>query len=106
MSNALLLTFAIAAGLLLGLTFFGGLWWTIRKGMASPHPALWFLGSMVVRSGLALAGFYLVSAGQWERLLACLCGFIVARFVITRVTGGRAACCTPLLKETSHAPEP
>ena len=106
MSNSLHLMVALAAGLLLGLMFFGGLWWSVRRGMASPHAALWFMCSMVLRTGLALAGFYLVSAGQWERLLACLGGFIIARFVVTRLTGGRATCCLPLLQETRHAPEP
>ena len=54
--------------------FFGGLWWTVRRGLASPHPAVWFLASLLLRMGIALAGFYLVSGGQWPRLLMCLLG--------------------------------
>lgn len=86
MPDALLLVMALAAGLLLGLMFFGGLWWTVRKGIASPHPALWFMSSLVLRSGLALIGFHLVSAGHWQRLLMCLAGFIAARFVVSWAT--------------------
>ena len=39
------------AGLVLGAIFFGGLWWTVRKGLSSQQPALWFLGSMLLRMG-------------------------------------------------------
>ncbi len=50
------------AGLLLGATFFGGLWWTVRKGLTAKQPALWFLGSTLLRMGIALVGFYLSAA--------------------------------------------
>ena len=46
---------------LLGAIFFGGLWWTVRKGVASRRPALWFLGSLLLRTSIALAGFYVVA---------------------------------------------
>ena len=36
-------------GGLLGTMFFGGLWWTVRTGVSSQRPALWFLGSLVLR---------------------------------------------------------
>jgi F1F0 ATPase subunit 2 len=77
---------ALAAGLLLGSVFFGGLWWTVRKGVSSTHPALWFLGSLLLRMGLVLVGFYFVGRGSWQRLVACLLGFIVARFIVMRLT--------------------
>ena len=43
---------------LLGALFFGGLWWTVRKGVSSTQPALWFFGSLLLRTSIALAGFY------------------------------------------------
>ncbi len=36
---------------------------------------------------LVLAGLYLVSGGQWQRLLAGLVGIIGARFLVLRLTG-------------------
>ena len=42
MRELLLLAAASAAGLLLGAIFFGGLWFTVRKGVSSQRPALWF----------------------------------------------------------------
>lgn len=87
MSDFLTLTLPLVAGLLLGGMFFGGLWWTIRKGISSKQPAIWFFGSLVVRMGIALPGFYFVGHGHWERLLVCLLGFVIARFIVTRLTG-------------------
>jgi F1F0 ATPase subunit 2 len=76
---------AVAGGML-GAMFFGGLWLTVRKGVASPRPALWFFCSLLFRMGIALAGFYFVAGGRWERLLACLLGFVAARLIVMRMT--------------------
>lgn len=84
--DTLTLMLAGAAGVLLGAFFFGGLWWTVRKGLSSKHPALWFLGSNLLRTSLVVAGFYLVANGHWERLLVCLLGFILARLLVARMT--------------------
>jgi F1F0 ATPase subunit 2 len=80
-----LLTAWLAGGVL-GAIFFGGLWWTIRRGVSSQQPALWFLGSLLARMSVALAGFYFVSGGHWARLVACLLGFVTVRLVVTRLT--------------------
>jgi F1F0 ATPase subunit 2 len=77
------LGFIFAVGVFLGIVYFGGLWWTIRKGLSSPQPALWFFCSLLARMGIALLGFYFVSDGRWENLLACLIGFIFARLLVT-----------------------
>ena len=94
---------ALITGLLLGAMFFGGLWWTIRKGVTSTRPALWFFGSLLLRTGLTLAGLYVVSDGHWERLLAGLVGFTIARPIVTRITGSTED--PPSLpQEAGHAP--
>jgi F1F0 ATPase subunit 2 len=85
MNEPLIWILALLAGALLGAFFFGGLWWTIRKGLASSAPALWFLGSLIVRTAVVLGGFFLVSAGSWQRMIACLLGFVIARFVIVQL---------------------
>lgn len=96
MNEPLILALSWGAGGILGAVFFGGLWWTIRKGVSSSQPALWFLGSMLLRMGIALAGFYFVSGRDWERLLVCLLGFITARLVVTWLTRPE--------QEAHHAP--
>lgn len=86
MNETLGLALALVTGFLLGAIFFGGLWWTVRKGFSSRHPALWFFGSVMLRTSIALAGFYFVARGHWERLLVSLLGFVVARLFVTRLS--------------------
>ena len=86
MNEALSLTLALVTGVLLGGVFFGGLWWTVRKVVSSEQPALWLLGSALLRMSIAPAGFYCVSQGHWGRLLVCLLGFVTARLIVTRLT--------------------
>jgi F1F0 ATPase subunit 2 len=87
---------AWAAGCALGAAFFAGLWWTVRLCLSARHPAPWVLGSMLARTAMLLAGFYYVADGHWQRLLACVLGFVTAKLVVTRLA------LPP--KEASHAP--
>ena len=103
MNETLRLVWAWVAGGMLGALFFGGLWWTVRKGVVSKQPALWFLGSLLLRTGILLAGFYWVSGGHWERLLLCLLGFIMARPVVTWLTRPSAGNRIPPAQEARHA---
>ena len=91
MNDTLSLALAFATGVLLGAIFFGGLWWTVRKGLSSTQPALWFLGSLLLRTWLTLAGFYFVARGNWVRLPVCLVGFVAARLIVTRYTRPEAS---------------
>ena len=104
MSELLFLALALVAGLGLGAIFFVGLWWTVRKGISSRWSAFWFFASMLVRMGMVLAGFYFVGRGDWKRLVACLLGFVVARFIVTRLTRTRIENPASIAKEASHAP--
>ena len=96
MNEFLILILAFVAGLLLGAVFFGALWWTVRRAVVAKKPALWFLGSLLVRMGVALAGFYFVGRGDWRKLLACLLGFFLARVIVLRLTRSD--------REANHAP--
>ena len=104
MPDPVRLLLAGGAGVLLGLLFFGGLWWTVQRGLASGRPALWFVGSFLLRTGVVLAGMYVVSGGRWEALLACLAGFVVARVIVTRLAGPPAGCRGTPAREARHAP--
>ncbi len=104
MNEALSLALAWVAGGILGAIFFGGLWWTVRKGVSSERPALWFVASVVLRSGIVLVGFYLVSSGDWRRLPACLVGFVMAQLVVTRLTRSLKEKQSRRVQEASHAP--
>jgi F1F0 ATPase subunit 2 len=97
-SEILILFLSASAGLMLGGIFFGGLWWTVRNGINAKQPGLWFLGSMIVRMTIVMAGFYIVGGGQWDRLLSCLLGFIAARSMVVWLT--RPPHPTPLPRST------
>ncbi len=88
MNEILIGVFAFIAGLLLGAIFFGGLWISVQRAVASKLPALWFAGSLISRLTITLFGFYFVAHGNWQRLLICLLGFISARFIVLRYTKG------------------
>ena len=76
---------ALLAGIALGVFFFAGLWFTVRKGVAAKTPAAWFLVSFLVRMAVVLGGFYWIAqAGEWQPLSMALLGFIIARMVLTR----------------------
>lgn len=86
-------------GAVLGAIFFGGLWWTVRSFVSSAHGALYVLGSLLLRVGITVAGFHFVSGGQWQRLLACMAGFLLVRTLALRLTR------RPSQKEAGDAPQ-
>jgi F1F0 ATPase subunit 2 len=98
------LALAALAGAALGLTFFGGLWWTTRLGAVSHRPALWFSASLLLRMGIALPGLIWVAGDRWERMLACLAGFLVARTLVTWATRPARHRRADATMEAPHAP--
>jgi len=104
MNEFLNLACAGTVGLLLGAVFFGGLWWTVRRGMSSPYAALWFMGSLLLRTSIVLLGFYFAGRGDWRRLVSCLLGFGIARFAVMRVAYPPIKPRSLTRKETNDAP--
>ena len=104
MNNVLFLVLALVAGLVLGAVFFGGLWWTVRKGVSGKSRALWFPVSMLLRMSIVLVGFYFVGQGDWQRLVTCLLGFIIARIIVMRLTRTPIEHGNSQVKEVNHAP--
>jgi F1F0 ATPase subunit 2 len=77
---------ALAAGLCLGVFFFGGLWWTVRHGLSTANPALWFTASTLTRMAVLMLTFYVIAHGGLANVLACLFGVLLARLAATRLT--------------------
>lgn len=75
---------ALVTGFALGAVYFGGLWLTVRSMQTMNQPALGLFMSFLLRIGIVLTGFYLVMDGHWERLVACLAGFLIARTLLVR----------------------
>lgn len=78
------LTGAIA-GAALGILFFGGLWWTVRRALSSDAAGIWFACSYLLRFGLLAAGLYVLAHDDAVRGLGAAFGLIVARLVTVRV---------------------
>ena len=103
--ETLTLILVFVTGSFLGAIFFGGLWWTIRKGVLSKHPVLWFFGSLLLRTGIVLTGFYFIARGHWERILLCLLGFVTARLIVMWLTRRKSAENQTIpAREVNHAP--
>ncbi len=104
MNEGMRLLLATVAGLLLGAFFFGGLWWTVQRGLTRARPALWFIGSLLLRMGVTVMGFLLVGDGHWQRLALCMAGFIVARWIVHGVTRTTAVPSPHPSQQAPHAP--
>jgi F1F0 ATPase subunit 2 len=104
MTETLRLLLAWVEGGLLGAIFFGGLWWTVRKGVSSKRPALWFSGSLLLRTSIVLPGFYFVFDDHWQRLLLCILGFFMSNLIVMRLTRSTDGSQAGSAREVSHAP--
>jgi F1F0 ATPase subunit 2 len=104
MNEVLVLAVPLAAGLLLGALFFGGLWWTVIQGASSARPALWFFISMLLRMSVTLPGFYFVGGDDWRRWLLCLFGLILARLAVKWLTRPPVELHNLRVAETGYAP--
>ena len=89
MSNLMI---PLVCGFFLGVFFFGGLAWTIAKGLQARRPALIFALSYLLRLCVVVGGFMLISSGQAERVLAAVVGCIGARLIVTRLVQKGGVC--------------
>jgi F1F0 ATPase subunit 2 len=85
--DPLVMGFGVAGGVLLGFLFFGGLWWSLKGISRRYHPKR-FLGlSFLVRTLMALAGFWLALHHSVSAFLGAIVGFAVMRFILARWLG-------------------
>ncbi len=78
---------SILIGACLGGLFFGGLWWTVRK-VRDGDASYWFFGiSFLLRSAVAIVGFYLLLRFGPLQLMAGLLAFLVVRIFLTHWLG-------------------
>lgn len=71
-------------GAALGAFFFGGLHWTIERLARVRCPGLLLVGSFALRMTVLLSGVWLIGAGSWVRLLACMLGIVAGRMLTVR----------------------
>lgn len=78
---------AFIIGVVAGLFYYAGLWWTVRRATRSRYAGLLLGASFLFRVTLLMLVFVLVMQDEWHRLAFCLLGFIVSRFVAMRKFG-------------------
>ncbi|MEO0947826.1 MAG: ATP synthase subunit I [Cyanobacteria bacterium J06641_5] len=81
MNDWMLLWLSAILGTCLGIFYFGSLWITVRQLPTTQWPVRIFIGSYLGRLAIAGLGFYLLANGSWQRAVAGLGGFILARTV-------------------------
>jgi len=103
MNEVFNLTLPFVEGIILGVIFFLGLLWTVKKVVSAKQPAFLCLGSFFLRMAIVLAGFYFAAGGHWDRLLVCFFGFIIVRCIVTRLASLPVKCQTLSTKESEDA---
>lgn len=74
---------AFLGGIVLGIIFFGGLYWTISLFDKVKYPAALMSISMIIRMAILLIGFYLLMNDNYMNLLLALVGVITVRIFMT-----------------------
>ncbi|MEB0032153.1 ATP synthase subunit I [Undibacterium sp. RTI2.1] len=103
MNDILSLAIALIAGVGFGGFFFGGLWWTVRHAMASTRSVIWLSVSLLLRMAITLIGFHFVTNGHWQRLLACVLGFLMARTLVMYFTRSTIVSLTQPVEKSNRA---
>jgi len=81
--HLLQLAFVFLAGTGLGLFFFGGLAFTVRR-LITGGGVLLMLSSFLVRGAVLVVGFWLLARDHAEYWIACLIGFTAARVILSK----------------------
>ena len=84
LSWAILAVAGIAVGLLAGLVFFGGLWWTSQRLVTSRRPGLLVVASLLVRMIVVAGALVLLARVDVVLLVGGVIGLVVARVALTR----------------------
>ncbi|WP_414733721.1 ATP synthase subunit I [Acetobacterium carbinolicum] len=71
-----------AGGVLLGIVFFGGLYWTVQRVGSTKYPGPFMLVSAVVRMVVLLLGIYFLGSNDISRVLAVLAGVVMVKFIM------------------------
>jgi len=84
-SDVIALAIGLVAGAVLGVLFFGGLWWTTQRLPTTSRPALLLSLSLLVRVVVLAVGLLLVAQLGGGPLLSAAFGLVAARLGLTRL---------------------
>jgi F1F0 ATPase subunit 2 len=69
-------------GILLGIIFFGGLYWSVNQLSKVRYPAVLMIVSILVRMGILLLGVYLLADNSIKNVLAVVVGIILVKVIM------------------------
>lgn len=87
LQSAAELTTGFVVGILLGVAFFGGLWWTTQRLMSCRNPSLLVLTSLLLRMGVLAVGLFALTHVGPGAVVAAGCGVLLVRCWMIRVVG-------------------
>lgn len=85
--DTIFLVLQLTAGIGISILYYGTLWLTIQVLPLVRHPKILMLGSFAGRMIIILSASYLIIMcmdGHWERLMACMLGFLLTRLFLIR----------------------
>lgn len=69
-------------GILIGIVYFGGLYYSTQKFKDVKSPSLFMILSFIIRMAILIAGFYYLSKTGYKNVLIALIGVILVRFIM------------------------
>ncbi len=75
--------FCFTVGVLVGIVYFGGLWWTVKHLQGTESMTRLLAASWLIRNAFFLGVFFWVMQGNWLRLLAAFAGMVSVRIAMT-----------------------
>lgn len=81
MNHYLLLLLMVVAGFSLGMVYFAGLMKTMNWITSRKNWRIMMLLSFLLRAGLLVGAFFLLAGTDWQRIIALVLGFMIARLI-------------------------
>lgn len=69
-------------GIILGIIFFGGLYWSVNQLAKVRYPAVLMIASAFVRMGILLFGIFLLADNNIKNMLSIVVGIILVKVVM------------------------
>jgi len=80
---------SVLTGIALGLFFYGGLWFTVRRLATTPHPVLLTLGGFWIRLLVVLSAFVFLARAGLPCVALAMASFIFGRVAVSRFIPAR-----------------
>ena len=77
-------------GIILGLVYFGGLYFSVDRMNKAKYPAMLMTLSFLIRMGILIGVFFYLSRFGYEMMIFALIGVILTRFILTFALKGQS----------------